>query len=225
MKNRLLRSFDFRFNRANLLKPSVLTLIIANIFLITGVIFWGWDIFLLFVLFWMENLVIGFFTVLKLLCISRHNAMWVGKITAAIFFCLHYGLFTLVHGMFVFVAFGGEVMSESSSSEVVAIYRQIVEYQLGWAALALFISHGVSFFFNYISAGEYRQSSLNDVMQQPYGRVVILHLAIIFGGLLVALFGSPTVGLVLLIVFKTVVDIRAHLIQHEKYSAPEAATH
>ena len=215
MQNRFLRSFDFRFGRASLLKPSVLALLAANLYPVFGVVFLGWDVFLLLVLFWMENLVIGFYTALKLLLVSRNNASWAAKLSATLFFCVHYGLFTLVHGVFVFVVFGGDIMGESSS-EVVSTWQKFVDYQLGWATLALLVSHGVSFFYNYIRAGEYRQSNLNNVMQQPYGRVVILHLTIIFGGFLVALLGSPAVGLVLLIVLKTVMDIRAHLRQHDK---------
>lgn len=224
MKSRLLRSFDFRFEKASLRRPSVLVLVAANLFFIVGVFLWGWDVFLLLVLYWMENLVIGLYTVLKFLLVSRRNASWAVKSSATLFFCVHYGLFTLVHGMFVFVVFGGDIISESSSSDIVSIWQMVVDYQLPWAALALFISHGISFFYNYIGAGEYKRSNLNDLMQQPYGRVVILHLAIIFGGFLIALLGSPAAGLIILIIAKTVMDIRAHLQQHEKYSTEMSAT-
>ncbi len=88
----------------------------------------------------------------------------------------------------------------------------------------MLVSHGVSFFFNYLGAHEYRRSRLADVMQEPYGRVVLLHLTIIFGGFLVMLLGSPVVGLLLLVVLKTVMDLRAHVQQHDKYSGRAAAT-
>jgi hypothetical protein len=224
LKRGLIRSFDFRFERASLLKPSVLILLVANVFPIAGVVFWGWDVFLLLVLFWMENLIIGFYTAVKLLLVSGNNASWSTKASTTLFFCFHYGLFTLVHGAFVFVVFGGDILNESSSVEVASIWQKTISHQLGWGGLALFISHGVSFFNNYVGAGEYKQSSLNDVMQQPYGRVVILHLTIIFGGFLVTLIGSPVAGLVLLVIFKTVMDVRAHLLQHDKYTLQESAT-
>lgn len=217
MINRFLRLFDFRFEKASILRPSVLALLVANLFPVVGVIFLDWDVFFLLVLFWMENLVIGFYTVMKMLLISRDNASWVAKFSTISFFCVHYGLFTLVHGIFVFVVFGGDIVSESSPLETVSIWQKLIDYQLGWGSLALLISHGISFFYNYISKGEYKQSKLQEVMVQPYGRVVILHLTILFGGFLVMILGSPIIGLLFLIVLKTVMDIRAHLLEHNKY--------
>jgi hypothetical protein len=72
--------------------------------------------------------------------------------------------------------------------------------------------------------GEYKQSNLNNLMMQPYSRVVILHLTIIFGGFLMMFFGSPVVALILLVVLKTGLDMRTHLKEHEQYSVqnPEA---
>ena len=67
-----------------------------------------------------------------------------------------------------------------------AVVAQVFgDFQIGWAALALFLSHLVSFIFNYIGKGEYKQSKVNDLMGQPYGRVVVLHVTIILGGFLI----------------------------------------
>ncbi len=224
MNNRFLRSFDFRFGRTSILKPSVLALLVANLFPFVGVIFLGWDVFALLVLFWMENLVIGFYTVIKMLLISSNNASRAAKLSLIPFFCLHYGIFTLVHGIFVFVFFGGYLISGSSSLDAVSVWQKVMEYQLGWGGLALLISHGVSLFHNYIGMGEYRQSNLKDIMQQPYSRVVILHLTIIFGGFLMMMLDSPASGLIFLIILKIVIDIRAHLREHDKYLAQRAVT-
>ena len=221
VKGRLLRSFNFRFDAATFLRPSVLALLAANVFPVVGVVFLGWDVFLVLALFWTENLVIGFYTALKMLLVS--NSSWTARWAATAFFCVHYGLFTLVHGMFVFVVFGGQFFGDSSA-EAVSTWQRIAGSQLGWGGLALFISHGVSFFYNYIGAHEYRRSRLATVMEEPYGRVVLLHLTIIFGGFLVMLLGSPVAGLLLLVVLKTAMDIRAHLQQHDQYSDRASAT-
>jgi uncharacterized membrane protein len=100
-----------------------------------------------------------------------------------------------------------------------AVVAQVFgDFQIGWAALALFISHLVSFIFNYIGKGEYKQVNLNALMGEPYGRVVVLHVTIIVGGFLIAFLGSPIFALILLLVLKTVIDIQAHLREHKKYS-------
>jgi len=218
----LFRVFDFKGERASLLRPSVLSLVVANLFPVLGVLFLRWDVFLLLVLFWTENLVIGVYTVLKMLFASTGNAGPVAKAFYIPFFCVHYGVFTLVHGIFVLVLFGGFLSGEPSFPGTVPAWQQVMQHQLGWGVLALFFSHGISFFSNYLRGGEYRRSSLSDLMRQPYGRVVILHLTIIFSGFLLVLLGSPAVGLLLLIAIKTAVDIRAHQREHAKYRTQPA---
>lgn len=172
--------------------------------------------FLLLVLFWIENLVIGFFTVLKMLFASGDKSGIPAKVSVIPFFCVHYGLFALVHGIFVFVLFGGVFSSDSAFIDLETPRQQFMSNQLIPGSLTLFISHGVSFIYNYIGAREYKRSNPNNLMQQPYGRVVILHLTIIFGGFLMMLLGSPVAGLLLLIVLKTALDLRAHLREHDK---------
>jgi len=200
-----------------------LALLAANLYPLVGVVFLGWDAFLLLALFWMENVVIGFYTVVKMLLVSPDNAGWSAKCAAAAFFCIHYGMFTVGHGLFVFVVFGG-VSGDAFSEDSVTLWQKVIDYQLLWGALVLLISHGVSLFRNYIGTKEYRRIKVGELMQQPYGRVVILHLTIIFGGFLVMLLGSPVIGLLFLVVLKTVIDVRAHLREHDKYAPQKAAS-
>jgi hypothetical protein len=213
----IFRAFDFRFERASFLKPSVISLIAANIFPVIGVIFLGWNVFLLLFLFWMENVVVGFYTVLKMLFSSTANFTGVAaKVTAIPFFCVHYGIFTAVHGMFVFVVFGSGMIDDSSLPEGLTVWQTVMSSQVAIGGLILLISHGFSFFYNYIGGGEYKNSKIGELMAQPYGRVVILHLTIIFGGFLMMLLGSPVAGLLFLIVLKTAIDLRSHLREHGK---------
>ena len=222
LKSRLAGSFDFRYGKSALARPSVLALIIANLFPIVGVTLLGWDTFLVLALFWVENVVIGLFTILKLVIASGDNAIWYARVGAAFSFLFQYGLFTLVHGVFVFLVFG-TIMRPSASVELLSLRDLFFSYELLWGALALLISHAVSFFYNYVGAGEYRLSSLKDVTQEPYGRMVLLHVTIIFGGMLITALGSPVAGLLLLIVLKMAMDIRAHLRQHQNYVRRVAA--
>ena len=213
MNKYFLRSFELRFGLKSLLKPSVLALCAANLYPLIGVLFLGWNTFYLLLLFWMENVVIGFYTIIKMLLVPGAKSGWAAKLAMVSFFCVHYGIFTLVHGIFVFVIFGADFGGQGTE----ILWHGILSYQLPWAALALFISHGISLSQNYLSLGEYEQSNLISVMQQPYGRVVILHLAIIFGGFFVMMLGSPVIGLVILIILKIALDLLAHLQEHGKY--------
>ncbi|HAJ37187.1 MAG TPA: hypothetical protein DCL15_16065 [Chloroflexi bacterium] len=60
-------------------------------------------------------------------------------------------------------------------------------------------------------------------MQQPYSRVLILHVVVLAGGYVVRLLGQPMLALVLLIVLKTGFDLRAHLRQHGRLEAARAS--
>jgi hypothetical protein len=84
----------------------------------------------------------------------------------------------------------------------------------------LLASHGVSFYANYLRNGEYQRASLNALMTQPYGRVVVLHFTVLFGGWLVMALGSPISALVMLVVIKTAADAHAHKVERRKFAEP-----
>jgi uncharacterized membrane protein YozB (DUF420 family) len=49
---------------------------------------------------------------------------------------------------------------------------------------------------------------------EPYSRVFVLHMTILFGGILVAILGSPLALILLMVGLKTALDLRFHL--HER---------
>ena len=52
------------------------------------------------------------------------------------------------------------------------------------------------------------------LMSAPYKRIIVLHLAILFGGWGVLALGSPLPVLVILVVLKTALDLKLHLKEH-----------
>ncbi len=78
------------------------------------------------------------------------------------------------------------------------------------------MSHGVSFVTNFLGEKEYVERKVSEQMGEPYKRIVILHVTIIFGGWAIMLLGSPLPALILLIGLKTVVDLRAHRKEHRR---------
>jgi hypothetical protein len=125
-----------------------------------------------------------------------------------VFFILHYGVFWAVHGVFVFVFFG---LSSPSG-----LFGGLGLRGVAIAAAALFLSHAVSFFVNFLGKEEYLTVSPDQQMMEPYSRVVVLHVTILAGGFLADALGAPLAALVLLIVLKTVIDLLAHLREHRK---------
>ncbi|MEM7698052.1 MAG: DUF6498-containing protein, partial [Verrucomicrobiota bacterium] len=152
-----------------------LVLVLANLIPLYGVFAWEWRVFDIVLVYWIENLIVGLFNVARIL-FARAPAGAPGgpRGCLAPFFVVHYGIFCTVHGVFVFTLLGGG----SSPSD---IEQELVSGWLGLSVAALFISHLVSFVFNFLIRGEGRDRAPAQQMFAPYGRIVVLHLAILFG--------------------------------------------
>jgi hypothetical protein len=205
------------------LTPSLVALLLANAVMLVGVVFFGWQIFVIMLLFWSENVIIGFYTMLKMLSARPGDPVaWATKRFLIPFFAFHYGMFTMVHGVAVKSLFGaGEPGGGGLPVEFAEMLRLVFGSGLSVAFLAMVLSHGFSFAWNYLLTGEYREADVRKQMMRPYGRVVVLHLTIILGGFVVGAIGSPLGALVILVVGKTVLDAKMHDREHAK--TPNAA--
>jgi hypothetical protein len=59
-------------------------------------------------------------------------------------------------------------------------------------------------------------------MHAPYGRIVVLHIAIILGAFAIAAVGSSVGLLILLIIGKIIIDAKLHIRSHKKLSQVDA---
>ena len=186
-----------------LLSASSRALIAANLVPVIGMLWPGWALADLILLYWAESAIVGFYAVFKIVVVGRRKAVFAIPI-----FFTYFGSFMAVHLWFVYMGFvrgeSLETLGESLTT-VVAIFRD-----LKIALAALLASHGVSFYTNFIRRREYRGRSLIQRVVEPYKRVVVMQLAVFLWGFLTMQLGSPIIALVILIVLKIVVDIRAH---------------
>jgi hypothetical protein len=65
----------------------------------------------------------------------------------------------------------------------------------------------VTFFADFVRRREYLRISPRRQMFSVYGRVIVLHVAILFGGIAIALIGGPIWMLVVLVAAKTLLDL------------------
>lgn len=236
-------------------RSSVVALLVANLVPLIGVVFFGWTVFAIMVIYWSENAIIGAINVLKMItCAPDDDArqhppsappqdqspteerisalpgylldgpilQHVGKLFVIPFFIVHYGIFCAVHGVFVMIMFGNqEGIYRNLPSDPFSAPEQIGHLLLqgGWtsAIVALAASHLFSFFMNYLLGGEFRRTKLLNLMRQPYGRVVVLHLAILSGGFATLFLGNSIGALLILIIGKTTLDLKLHLRQHREF--------
>jgi len=209
----------------DLRRPSVIALVLANLVPVAGVLFFGWEVFPLMFLFWSENVIVGVFNVLKMFCAGGGGmAGQAAKIFIIPFFCMHYGMFTFGHGVFIIAMFGGGMGRSAGFPGLDTFWRVMRENHLGLAVLGLAVSRGISFATNYLGKGEYKKIIAQQLMGQPYGRIIVLHLVILGGGFLVMELHSPVLGLLLLVVLKIVLDLAAHLRERQKYSTATMKT-
>jgi hypothetical protein len=208
---------------------AIALLVVANLVPLAGVLFLGWELATIVALYWLENGVIGAFALARIgtaqgvdadpgsVTINGRavpQAQLANPVTARVilmpFFVIHYGMFWLVHGVFVWFALPlmWEEMGAGTGSPSLAA--------IAWAIPVLVLSHGASFLCNWWWGGERRTSTPSREMAAPYGRVMILHVTIVLGAFAVAAIGAPIGALVLMVALKTVADLAAHLAERER---------
>jgi hypothetical protein len=208
---------------------AVVALVVANAIPLFGVLFLGWNVWTILTIYWLENGVVGVLNILKMIraagpeptgsAAALYNGRPVGSLPDARavlipFFVVHYGIFWVVHGLFVLTlpqlqAFGDE--SAGLTSDPGAVLFVLV---------GLFISHYASYRLNYIGRGEYLRTSVSAQMGAPYGRLVVLHVTIIIGGMAIAFTGAPSAAVLILVLLKTALDLGLHLAEHREPQAP-----
>jgi len=183
-------------------------LIALNALPIYGVINWGWQSFDLIFLYWLENLIIGVFAVLRILVRPyRHGVDLVLPLFFVPFFTMHYGMFCLGHGSFIFSFFGQDrVETLGFTDALFNIWPVLHENHLFWAAAFLLLLQ----LFDWLRDVRLRGlgcTSVKDLMVAPYRRIVVLHVTILASGFALGALEEPVAGLIILVVLKTVFDI------------------
>ena len=205
---------------------AVVALVVANLIPLIGVLFFGWSVWNILVIYWLENGIVGVINVLKMsvatgdevtpgvtLMVNGRPATSATKMGLIPFFIVHYGIFWFVHGIFVLTlpAFFSLMSDDGMTLDIGPVV---------FAALGLAISHGLSFWWNFLHGGEYRRTTAAALMFAPYKRLVALHITIIFGAFAVMFTGAPAAAVAVLVAIKTAIDLGLHLAEHRGELTP-----
>jgi hypothetical protein len=207
---------------------AVVALILANLVPLIGVLVLGWSVWTILIVYWLENGVVGAFNVLKMLraegADTGDSAGWrvngrpassMAKASLVPFFVMHYGIFWVVHGVFVLtLPLFMSSMPGMASTPGADLGSILV------AVIVLVISHAVSFRLNFIGNREYERVSPAAQMFAPYGRLMILHITIIVGAMAIAFTGAPAAAIVILVLLKIALDLALHLREHRGDAGP-----
>lgn len=197
---------------------------------LAGIVFLGWDWREILLFYWLGNITVGLQVVLSVFrrdsvtdvfsSISprqfdaiKQSAPALSKLMKPLmigFFILHYGLFTLGHGFFVYQVVSGAWFDLASSQGAALNYTQIIAL---WAVatvlqLATWLTtHG-------------------RIMTVPaaYGRITVLHLSIVFGLFLITWLQWPAVAAILLVVLSVVAEVVSTFRQKEPLAPVASST-
>jgi hypothetical protein len=213
---------------AKLFHPSTLVLLGANALPLLGVAYWHWDVFLLLILYWMETLIIGFWSIAAI-AVAPGEAMGkeggkTSRFFLVPFFTLHAGIFMSVHFVFLWDLFAGQWTQQvhGAGDFIIVI---VLATGLWLPLIALFISRGFSFLLRFLGARFVPDSlaflrpdhpsrgagNAGSVLAGFYGRIVSMHLAVLFGAFFAAHLGTMA-PLILLIGLKVAADLGFHFI-------------
>jgi hypothetical protein len=178
--------------------------LVVDLLPVIAVFAFGWSATPLVALYWLENLVIGAFTILRMIGTAIASVVSLAMALVMVpFFFFHYGMFCFVHGVFirVFATGGGDDVFEPVS---------LIQWALGtapemfWFVAAIIGVSALYYVFDFLWRGDYKTSNPQTEMFSPYGRIVTLHIAILAGAGVAFSLNEPLAGVLLLIFIRVV---------------------
>jgi hypothetical protein len=206
----------------------LIAMIISNLLPVFGILFLHWSMGSVILVYWIENVIIGLFTVFKIIFASAQTGReingltrilghtgsgsgWlipilaqassgVSRVFSLLFFCFHYGGFCFGHLVFIMALFFPPDAFQP---------RPLLNILAGlWLPfLGMFISYSIYFYQHYLGDEIYKRVSFNQLMFEPYPRIVALHVCLLLGGFLAVSLGSPIWIILLLVALKTGADV------------------
>jgi len=176
--------------------------IISNAIPLIGVLFFSWNIGHIVILYWIENIILGFWNVPRIFFAGAYlNKL--KNLPLSIFFCIHYGIFCLVHGVFIvgLVSFSNtrSVNSIRIDNNILNTINEFATTGLIFGVIIMFLSTGWDLIKNYIISGEHKQWNIGRAMAYPYAHIIVVHIAIFVGAFGAILLGAPLALLLALI--------------------------
>ncbi|AKE52457.1 DUF6498-containing protein [Kangiella geojedonensis] len=189
--------------------PGSIALALANIVPLIGVLLGYWNAFDIIFLYWFENIIIGLFTVCRMTIRPDTPAFFkFGGLFLGAFFCVHYGFFTYGHGSFIASFFDEQLLGTDSG--INSNILNVAGYMLSQRGIqitiaAMFLAHIVE----YIIAYRHRDiETAPKEMFKPYKRIIVLHIAIIFGGFIATMLDNSIGVALVMIALKTYFDLK-----------------
>jgi hypothetical protein len=218
-----------------LLHPATLTLLAINLVPLIGILAWGWDAFVLLMLYWMETAIIAFWSMIRIALLPRAalgdltfgtEKKIIPRPAMIAVFTVNAAGFMAVHLLLLWVMFAGEWSRRIHG--VRDFHEQMVVATGLWVPLLLlFVGHGLVALFEsakpvlsrlpgIVSPTPGRpppptQPQGEAILLGLYFRIFIMQFTIIIGAWFALVIGSIA-PFIILIVVKTVFDLLYQII-------------
>ncbi|MDO8600366.1 MAG: DUF6498-containing protein [bacterium] len=219
--------------------PSVFGIVAVNGIPLAGVLWYGWEPFAVLFTYWLQTGFIGFFSFLKIKKVAefspperqirvvafavRHTkgAVPVSKIIRDYVGVYWFGMITSLLFLIFFTWFASidtfsfRVLLSAPIVFGIAIRESFGVIVIGTASFLF--NHGYSYFFNFVGKQEFLHSDLAAQLSDPIDRVGMIWGALFITGTTLVFIPYLTTVVAVLIIFKTMFDIYAHLKEHGRY--------
>lgn len=202
----------------------LLQVLIYGVVPTVGIVFFGWDWRQVILLYWLENITVGVKTFITLVrtpvpirtvpstpeAAQSEAPQPVGfslqGIFMAIFFSVHYGMFTFVHGIFVFSIINGMWFMGDATAATPSLWPVIIVWLIVSVIQVILLAVRRPAELG-VHTGGNALYALQRKMLAPYGRIVTLHLSIIFGAFLIMFLQLPSAAALFLIAMRGAVGL------------------
>ena len=195
------------------LSPADWFTVLINIIPLWGVWFNGWDPKQIFLIYCAESIIVGLFTILKMLIVTqiKKKDVWdepsgteVSGYFFIFFFIVHYGFFAAIQLMFFFGA--SKIIDTINPLEALSKLPAALDSYaktLLWGFVAVY---SVRMVIDFIFSGEFKKASLGILMFSPYIRIFIQQFVVILGGFILS-FGAGKVFMLVFVLVKIFFEV------------------
>jgi hypothetical protein len=167
-------------------------IILSNLVPVFGVWFLGWSAVEAFIVYALETLIIGLFTIIKLLAttISRRTDAWhnqgttqqVSGLFFIFFFVMHFGIFVAVQTS-IFSGVAGINPPGKGTMYFFFHWWEYINEDIAYMLGGFLISYLARDLIPFFTRKDYRTMPMMILMFQPYGRILIQQFTVILGSM------------------------------------------
>jgi len=186
-------------------------LIAANLLPVAGVWLWGWNPKEVFLVYCLETIITGIFTLAKMgiVSITRKTDIWYNGpshtnlpgLFFMLFFLLHYGIFV---GVQMGIFFGVSGIGKGSNINAFNFFYkwpQLISNDTLVMLGAFVFVYGYKMVVDFILSRQYRTIPMILLMFQPYGRIIIQQFTVILGSMFLV-FGAGKIFIFIFAIIK-----------------------